>query len=137
MNAGDYADLIIGQLNGVTSAANFPVGDPTKPSATSLSSPSGLTLDGNGNLWVADTGNGRVLRFPAPFGPNAGTSLPSANLVIGQANFTAQLTDPTATNMRAPTSVALTSDGSLLVSDILQNRVLYFQQPLAFGYGRD
>jgi uncharacterized protein (TIGR03437 family) len=130
VNPGDFADLIIGQANGVTSLANFPSGDPTKPSATSLNSPSGMTLDANGNLWVADSGNGRVLRFPAPF---AQTGAPIANLVIGQSSFTGQLTDATMTNLHAPVSVALTSDGSLLVSDIFQNRVLYFQQPLATG----
>jgi uncharacterized protein (TIGR03437 family) len=130
VNPGDFADLIIGQGNGVTSLANFPVGDPTRPSATSLNGPSGMALDANGNLWVADSGNGRVLRFPAPFA-QAGGGMPTANLVIGQANFTAQLTDSTMTNLHAPIGVALTSDGSLLVSDIFQNRVLYFQQPLA------
>lgn len=134
VNPGDYADLIIGQANGVTSVANFPVGDPTKPSASSLNIPSGLTLDSNGNLWVADAGNGRVLRFPAPFAQTGG-GMPTANLVIGQANFTAQLTDATATNLHGPVGVALTSDGSLLVSDIIQNRVMYFQQPLASGMG--
>jgi uncharacterized protein (TIGR03437 family) len=133
VNPGDYADLIIGQLNGLTSLANFPVGDPTKPSATSLNNPGGLAVDGNGNLWVADAGNGRVLRFPAPFALTGLTPLPAANLVIGQASFTSQLTDATTTTMHAPVSVALTSDGSLLVSDTVQNRVLFFQQPLITG----
>ena len=133
VNPGDYADLIIGQTNGLTSVANFPVGDPTKPTNTSLNNPSGLVVDGSGNLWVADAGNGRVLRFPAPFALSGLTPLPAANLVIGQSNFTSQLTSATTTTMHEPVSVALTSDGSLLVSDISQNRILFFQQPLTTG----
>ncbi len=132
VTAGQFADLIIGQANGLTSLANFPSGDPTKPLATSLSSPAGLALDAGGNLWVADSGNGRVLRFPAPFAQPK-TSTPTANLVIGQASFTAQMTNTNATTLHTPVSLALTSDGSLLVSDEAQNRVLYFQQPLTNG----
>jgi uncharacterized protein (TIGR03437 family) len=132
VNAGDFADLIIGQPNGNTSLANFPSGDPTKPLANSLNSPSGLALDAQGNLWVADTGNGRVLRFAAPFS-QVGTGMISANLVIGQASFTSQLLDASSTTMHSPVSLAFTSDGSLLVSDLSHNRVLFFQQPLATG----
>jgi uncharacterized protein (TIGR03437 family) len=132
VNPGDIADLIIGQANGLTSLANFPVGDPTKPSASGLNSPAGLALDSSGNLWVADAGNGRVLRFPAPFA-QTGTALPAANLVIGQSSFTTQILDATSTNMRVPVSLAFTSDGSLLVSDAALNRVLYFPAPLSSG----
>ncbi len=130
--AGQVADLVIGQTNGLTALANFPSGDPTKPSATSLNAPSGIILDSSGNLWVADSGNGRVLRFPAPFA-QTGTGTPTANLVIGQASFTAQLTSASANNLNTPVSLGFTSDGSLLVVDEVQNRVLYFQQPLATG----
>jgi uncharacterized protein (TIGR03437 family) len=132
VNAGDYADIIIGQPNGYTSLANYPVGNPAKPLATGLNSPSGLALDTAGNLWVADTGNGRVLRFPPPFAQNP-TGMLAADLVIGQASFTAQTTDVTNVNLRSPVSIAFTSDGSLLTSDVAANRVLFFQQPLATG----
>ena len=124
---------MIGQLNGLTGLANFPTGDPAKPAANSLNSPSGLALDASGNLWVADSGNGRVLRFPAPFAATSPTSMPSANLVIGQASFTAQLKNATANNLSTPVSLGFISDGSLLVTDEAQNRVLYFQQPLTNG----
>jgi len=42
----------------------------------------GASADGDGNVWVADTFNSRVLRFP----PGASV----ADLVLGQANFTAR-----------------------------------------------
>jgi uncharacterized protein (TIGR03437 family) len=132
VNAGATADLVIGQANGVTSEANFPTGNPAKPSSSGLNSPAGLALDASGNLWVADSGNGRVLRFPAPFAQSGG-GMPTANLVIGQASFTAQITNASPTNMHTPVSLAFTSDGSLAVSDAALNRILFFQQPLSTG----
>ena len=47
----------------------------------------GLAVDDSGNLWVADSGNGRVLRFPAPFSVAAGTTQ-TADMVLGQSSFT-------------------------------------------------
>src|SRR3989344_5291535 len=56
-----------------TSMKNWPFGDSPKPSAQSLcfhsenSYGAGVVLDNYGNLWVADGGNNRVLRFPKRF----------------------------------------------------------------------
>ena len=50
----------------------------------------GLTIEpSTGALWVTDPGNNRVLRFPASQ-LAANTTLPQADLVIGQSNFTTQ-----------------------------------------------
>ena len=46
----------------------------------------GIALDPQGNLWVADAGNNRVLRFPASQ-LAAGTIEPAADLVLGQPDF--------------------------------------------------
>jgi len=46
---------------------------------------SGLTIDAQGNLWVADVGNNRVLRFP--YDPTIGEPRQEADLVLGQQNF--------------------------------------------------
>lgn len=131
VKAGDVADLVIGQPDVFRAVANYPSGDGTKPTASSLFLPSGIALDSAGNLFVADSGNGRVLRFPTPFAQPAG--MQTANLVLGQSSFGTQIKDPTATTMNAPVGVAVTSDGSLYVSDLALNRVLYFPQPLATG----
>ncbi len=132
VNPGDIADLIIGQPDGYRAVINYPSGLATNPSATSLYLPVALALDPAGNLWVADSGNGRVLRFSAPFASGSG-NMPSANLVIGQVSFTSQLLDASSTTMHAPHGLAFTSDGSLLASDLVHNRVLYFPQPLFQG----
>jgi uncharacterized protein (TIGR03437 family) len=126
VSAGVAADLVIGQANGQTALCNYPTGNPTQPTNTSLCGPVGLTVDSNGNLWVADRGNGRVLRFPAPF---AQTGQPKADLVLGQPSFTTPVTtiDPTMSTLAEPYGLALSATGLLIVSDQIQNRVLVFQ----------
>jgi uncharacterized protein (TIGR03437 family) len=123
---GVAADIVIGQANGQTALCNYPTGDPQQPTASSLCGPVGLAVDPKGNLWVADRGNGRVLRFPTPF---AQTGQPQADTVLGQASFTTPLltADPTLSTLASPYGVAMTSTGWLAVSDQLQNRVVVFQ----------
>jgi uncharacterized protein (TIGR03437 family) len=126
---GDKADLVIGQPDFQRSVINYPTNNATRPSAQSLFGPVGLALDVNGNLYVADTGNGRVLRFPAPFNQPQPNNYPSADLVIGQSSLTTQIKDATQRTMHAPYGLAFTSDGGLLVSDSFLSRVLFFPGP--------
>jgi len=49
----------------------------------------GVDIDRYGNLWVADTGNHRALRFPK--NPVSGEISSSANLVLGQQTFTSKV----------------------------------------------
>jgi len=123
------ADLVIGQQDLFHTDVNYPSSDPTKTSDTGLNLPIGLTVDGNGNLYVADSGNGRILRFPAPFSQPA-NAVQHANLVLGQSSFTAlKIGDPSANNMNTPFGVALLSDGTIVASDLAHNRVLLFRKP--------
>ena len=124
---GDYADIIIGQSNQYETKANSPTNDVDQLTDSGLLLPVGLAVDANGNLYVADSGNGRVVRFPRPFDqPNAYGQ--RANLVIGQAGFNIKITDPTQRNMARPYGLAFTVEGHLLVSDIAHNRVLLFRR---------
>lgn len=121
---GDRADIVIGQPDFGHVEANYPTNDTTQPNQNGLFAPTGLLLDPAGNLYVADTGNGRVLRFASPFA-QAGT-LPAANLVIGQRNFTSKIQDASATTMSSPYGLAFASNNGLLVSDVTLNRILFF-----------
>ena len=67
VNADATADLVIGQPDLSTALVNYPSNSPTQANAQGLWSPEGLAVDANGNLYVADTCNARVVRFPAPF----------------------------------------------------------------------
>ena len=130
LRPGDRADLVIGQPDAGRALCNYPSNDSDKPNQSGLCLPTGLAVDAAGNLWVADSGNGRVLRFPNPFRNPA--PLPQADLVIGQVNFTTKITDPTARTMASPYGLALAGENGLLVSDQAHHRVLFF--PAAGGY---
>jgi uncharacterized protein (TIGR03437 family) len=125
---GVTADLVIGQPDFKTAEVNYPKNDPNQLNSEGLYAPQGLALDSNGNLWVADNGNGRVLRFPTPFAQTP-SGLPQANLVIGQSSFYEKITDASSQNMSAPYGIAFTALGHLLVSDTALDRVLFFLKP--------
>lgn len=124
---GDAADLIIGQTNEYEARVNSPTADVDQLTDQGLQQPSGIAVDSKGDLYVADAGNGRVLRFPRPF-DQAQRTAQRANLVIGQTGFNIKITDPTQRNMSRPYGVALTVEGHLLVSDLAHNRVLLFRK---------
>jgi uncharacterized protein (TIGR03437 family) len=126
IRTGDTADLVIGQDGVYRSQINYPYNDVTFLGDAGLFWPTGLAVDTNGDLFVADSGNARVLRFPQPFSQSG---IQRANLVLGQANFTTKLTDPTSRNLRAPYAVMVTGARHLVVSDPEHNRVLLFRRP--------
>jgi len=123
VQGGSKADLVIGQPDLSSNLCNI-TGNPDGMTNSSVCLPMGVTVDSKGNLYVADTGNGRVLRFPAPFANQA--QLPQADLVLGQRNFTSKITDPSAATMSAPYGLAISGPNGLFVSDGRLNRVLYF-----------
>jgi hypothetical protein len=81
---GDTADIVIGQPDLFSSAPNYVTHDVNAPTESTLNGPIGLVVSPAGDLFVADSGNSRVLRFPRPFDQTDGYR---ANLVIGQQNF--------------------------------------------------
>jgi uncharacterized protein (TIGR03437 family) len=124
LKPGSAADIVIGQPDLATAMCNYPTGDVNQPTQSSLCHPVGLLVDSNGNLYVADLGNGRVLRFPTPFSHQGNQQ---ADLVLGKSNFvTPPITDATARNMYFPYGLAFAGNNGLLVSDQGLNRVLFF-----------
>ena len=124
------ADLVIGQPDFQSNLDNHTSPATAPPTADSLSSPSWAQLQG-GKLYVADTGNHRVLLFDSPYVPPP-AGLPVASLVLGQEQMTTQDINhlgPNAASLSSPTAV--TTDGTrFLISDTGNNRVLvYFAIP--------
>ena len=127
LNSDTTADLLFGQQG------DFSTGMLNKGgvSATSLNYPMGLTIDGKGALYVADSDNHRILRFDDPLHTDQ-----VADLVYGQGgSFTqnqpnhGQLTRQGGSNrdrtgLDQPTGVGVTAAGDLFVTDYGNNRVL-------------
>ncbi len=116
MNAGEPADLVLGQSSFTGSVAGL--------GRSGLDGPGGVWTDGT-RVIVADTGNSRVLiwnSFPA------GNGAP-ADVVLGQGDFDTGTTvnPPTPSSLGFP--VAVFSDGSrLYVVDASMNRVLIWNE---------
>ena len=117
---GTPPDVVVGQPDPMS------LGPGT--SQETLRGPQGVWIDG-GRLFVADTGNSRVLIY---------NSIPSSNgagadVVVGQPDFdtrpepdlTQSNVQPTASGMLNPVSVTV-SNGRMLVTDLGFNRVLIF-----------
>src|SRR5579883_1119329 len=124
------ADYFIGQPDEYTTA----FGGPGTSSAVGLSRPSGLAVDKAGNLYVADTGNSRILRYPAPVAAAASGNGIFPDMVLGQKSFASNL--PNA-NLRLPaadtlalqgvqTGLAFDPNGNLWVTDGPNFRVLRY-----------
>ncbi len=129
---GDPADIVIGQPNFTSTVA------PNPPTASSLNNPSGLALDFWGNLYVADTGNNRVLVYEPTFDQDdfpTFTNGMAAAVVIGQSNFTSKTAPnpPTAASLDQPMGLAIDYYDNLVVADSDNNRVLIFEPPLKTG----
>ena len=112
----------------MTSLVNYPSNSPTQANAQGLWSPEGLAVDPNGNLYVADACNARVLRFPAPFVQTPGV-MPRADLALGQASLFGQpIKDASSQTMKSAYGLAFTAAGDVVVSDPFANRILYFKK---------
>lgn len=113
---GQPADIILGQPDANSNDPNVS-GLASNPSARSLYWPYGVFSDGK-SLWVADTGNRRVLvfeQFPTE-------SFQNADLVIGKPSFTERDYD----HMDAiwPYSVKVSPNGAMTITDTQYYRVL-------------
>src|ERR1017187_1985865 len=122
-------DLIIGQPNSYTTLAATNGG---------LFDPTGLVVDAKGNLYVADSGNNRVLRYPAPFANNNA----SPDIVLGQPDkYTSRSPNQggaifaqtlclsgscPAGSLTFFSSLAMDSSGDLFVVDAGNRRVLQY-----------
>ena len=62
-NNGAFADLVIGQQDKYSTL----VLGPGTTFSHGLNAPVAVAVDQNGNLYVADSGNNRILRYPRPF----------------------------------------------------------------------
>src|SRR5450755_803600 len=136
VNPGNQSpDIVLGQPDKFTSRQGNQGGSPSaKTICLSSSCPSGsgpfigaMAMDSAGNLFVADAGNNRILRFPSA-SLTAGALDPSADIVIGQTSFTLVQGPSSQLDKNVlgiPGGVAFDAEGHLFVTDS-SNRMLVF-----------
>jgi len=112
--SGMHASVVLGQTSMTGSSPGL--------TNTNLSGPQQAVASGDW-LFVADSGNDRVLGFPAPFADGEG-----AELVLGQAGFDTDTSVGEAATAY-PVGVTVDSFGNLWVSDWGHSRVLEFTPP--------
>ncbi len=118
-----------------TQCADGVAGDPP-PSDHAMCNPGGVAIDALGNLFVADSGNNRVIEIDAPL---AGTQ--NASRVFGQAgDFTLSRCNrgsfsPAVSTLCAPAGLMLDVIGNLWVADANNNRVLEYAAPFTSDTG--
>jgi uncharacterized repeat protein (TIGR01451 family) len=108
------ADVVIGQTNFTTSTSGI--------AADKLEYPGGIIITPDGKLIVCDMSNNRVLIYNSI--PTANGA--SADVVIGQTNFTTSTSGAGNNKFSFPWYLTLSQDGKLLVADHENHRVLVF-----------
>ena len=114
-----------------TQCADGIAGDPS-PSNHAMCMPGGVAVDASGNLFVADSGNNRVIEIDAPL---EGTQ--SATRVFGQGgDFTLSKCNrgtflPSESTLCAPAGLMLDVLGNLWVADANNDRVLEYLAPFS------
>lgn len=119
-STGEAASTVLGQDNFTTSTQ--------ATTASGLGFPAKAIADSDGNIWVADTFNNRVLEYKQPL-----TNGMAASVVIGQSDFTSSnIIAPTKNSLIDPLGLAFDAAGDLWVVDG-NRRVLEYVPPFTNG----
>jgi sugar lactone lactonase YvrE len=120
---GQFADKVLGQTDFSSNACNrgSSIGQNT------LCTVSSLAFDSNGNLYVADSGNNRVLIYQKGSGFINGQN---AAMVLGQTNFTSSVVGLTQSQVNTVVAVTVDNSGNVAVVDRINRRILTYDNPL-------
>jgi len=121
---GASADAVLGQATFVSFTHTT--------TQSGMSGPTGVVNDAAGNLYVADTGNERVLIFYNAAAKGNGAN---ADRVLGQANFVTNTSAVSSSKFSSPSGVAADKSGRLWVADRGNSRILRFDNAATIGNG--
>ncbi|MEO1333428.1 MAG: NHL repeat-containing protein [Myxococcota bacterium] len=129
--SGAAAEAVFGQPDLERNFQGFPDGTAPATAAT-LRSPADLTFDSVGNLYVADRGARRVVRYD---GASSLVSGASASAVFGQPDLNSSgfLDATSASSLRSPGAVEVDAQDRLWVADNFDRRILRFDNATVAG----
>ncbi|MGA9407355.1 MAG: SMP-30/gluconolactonase/LRE family protein [Bacteroidota bacterium] len=112
---GAAADGVIGQAD----LTHHSIGH----TASTLSTPFGVAVDGTGRLYISDQGNNRILFYAS----QTAITTNVADSVLGQSNLNSNPSGTSATTLSGPASLVIDNpNGKLWVADLGNNRVLRY-----------
>jgi len=114
---GQPADLVFGQPDRWSSGCNS--GGLSLASLCIAGNLNGIAVDAHGTVWVSDHGNHRVLGYRSPF-----TTDTVADWMLGGIGCVAG-----PRGLCSPSGLAVDKGGNLYVADIVNNRILEFNEP--------
>ena len=101
-------------------------GDGGLASASTLNTPSGIALDGAGNLYIADTGNNVIRRISAA----TGVISTVAGSLNGTAGYSGDGGPATSAELSSPQGVSVDSSGNLYIADTANQRIRMVAVPV-------
>jgi len=111
----------LGGSDGVTKITATTYGEGKAANEVKLSSPQGVAVDGNGNIYIADTGNHTIRKVSADLGsvvtiagqyPAIGVAYPAGTSFAGYAGDAGRATSSL---LSSPTNVAVSDDGGTII----------------------
>jgi hypothetical protein len=102
-------------INGQTLTSTHPIAQATTFGGAALSAPLGIAVDGYSNIFIADTGNNRIVEAHQ-FGAAA-----TDNIVVVPSTFTFS-----GTKLSGPTGVAVDASQDLFIADTGNNRIVKY-----------
>lgn len=126
----DAATGIISTVAGSPNGAAGFAGDGGPATSALLSSPQGITVGSNGNLYIADTANQRIRMVAAPVPPAAsgiittvaGNGLPSG-MGDGKGTYSGDGHQAIDAGLSLPYAVAFDASGNMYIPDSANNRI--------------
>ncbi|MCI4372748.1 MAG: NHL repeat-containing protein [Thermoplasmata archaeon] len=111
LTTGEVASVVLGQPNFTSHSSPLPGG---------LYADNGIAVDSRGNVWVADSGNNRVVEFAGP----TFSTYQAPVLALGQGNTSTNFGSLGPSGLQYPTAILQDSRGNLWVVDGDNYRVL-------------